>query len=546
MSSYKVILVNPNDKTVPNHSYGIAEHLGLAYLAAYLRKNFIEVKIVDGDVENIDKDQILKEIFDYEPDMVCLTGLIRTIGDALEIADEIRSKRQNIFICIGGQHASYAAEEILFHHPSVDCVVRGEGEITLMEIIERINEGQGLDGVLGVYYRDNEQVIKNQDRPAIEDLDILPFPARDSLKKCIKNGNQLPVISILTSRGCPGGCSFCNSSDFFTMGGGVRWRYRSPKNVVDEIQYLAENFRSENTYWVLHIYDDNFIGSGRKGRERAKEIAREMLNRGLKIPFDIFCRVDSFDGDEELLRLLKEAGLVSAFLGLESGLSDTLKLFNKGTTPAQNIAAVQLMERYNIATPASGFIMFHPYVTFEELRKNAEFLLSVGQATFWNLSVNLILFKGTKLVEKVRKDNFLGNMIYNWAAYEYQYLDPTVSELAKAMDFTNHPIMIRLDSSVRYVENMLCRLTEQIKELGDDSLNKKVMSEHRLKVRNQLCSIQEKSVGFFLNAINLSEDNRMSSYNQLKEKFLTDTDVEINRLNDIFEDYIQIIEKEIA
>jgi anaerobic magnesium-protoporphyrin IX monomethyl ester cyclase len=546
MSYFKVALINPKDKTVPSHSYGITEHLGLAYLAANLRKYGIDVKIIDGDVKSLSDGEILNEVISYCPNLVGITGLIRTIGDGLGIADALRKWKRDIFICVGGQHATYAAEEILLNHPSIDCVIRGEGEITLMEVVSRIKEEKSLEGILGLYFLQDGKVIKNPDRQVMEDLDLFPFPARDSLEESIQNGLDLPVISILTSRGCPGGCSFCNSSTYFSLGGGKHWRFRSPQNVVNEIQFLVENYRSDNTYWVIHIYDDNFIGAGRGGRERARDIAKEMVKRGLKVPFDIFCRVDSFDDDEELLTLLKAAGMVSVFLGLESGFPETLRLYNKGTTPEQNIHAVKMMEEHNIATPASGFIMFHPYAAFDEIRKNAYFLLLIGQATFWNLSVSLILFRGTKLVDQVVKDNLIGEMTYHWAAYDYKFLNPKIGLLSKAMNFNNHSVMVKLDSTVRYVENMLCKLNEQLDQLQEIVTNWNEIDGHKQKIKEQLHYIQKISVNFFLSAIDIAENDKMVAFLELKDNYIGDIDNQIAMLNKMFVEYVNHIEKEIA
>jgi len=543
MINFKVLLINPRDKTVPEHSYGVTDHLGLGYLAAYLRENEIEVKIIDCDAEGISDEDVVEMALDYNPNMIGITGLIRTIGCGLSIADSIRSKNEDVFIFTGGQHASYAAEEILSNHSSINCVIRGEGEITLLEVVKRVNNSESLDGVLGLYYKDGSQIIKNQDRPAIENLDVLPFPARDTLKKIISDKRKTPVISILTSRGCSGGCSFCNSASYFNMGGGQRWRGRSPINVVDEIEYLVETFKNENTYWVMHIYDDYFIGPGESGRERARAIAEEMIKRDLRVPFDIFCRADSFKNNEDLLVLLKKAGMVSTFIGLESGMPETLKLFTKGVTPQDNIDTLNLMEKHNIATPASGFIMFNPYVTYEELRQNSKYLLDLNQATFWNLSVNLILFRGTRLVDRVKNDGLLGEKTHFWAAYNYDYVIPEIKELAQKMDFTNHPTMIQLDSVGRYIENSLCKLVDQIEELDveRDTFDKIKHSEG--KVRGKLKDIQIASVDFFLKALDLSENKKIHEFDGLKEEFLATIESSITIATKEYETYVNTIDE---
>ncbi|MBS3902341.1 MAG: hypothetical protein KGZ54_10040 [Dethiobacter sp.] len=191
--------------------------------------------------------------------------------------------------------------------------------------------------------------------------------------------------------------------------------------------------------------------------------------------------------------------------------------------------------------------MFHPYVTFDELRENARFLLSVGQATFWNLSVSLILFRGTKLVDQVAKDNLLGEMIYQWAAYDYKFIDSKIKLLAKAMNFNNNPVMVKLDSAVRYVENMLCKLNEQLDNLKDIIItNWDELDEHKHNIKEQLHHIQEVSVEFFLSAIYIVENDEKIDISTLKDNYLCEIDNQIDLLNSMFVEYINRIETEIA
>jgi len=187
--------------------------------------------------------------------------------------------------------------------------------------------------------------------------------------------------------------------------------------------------------------------------------------------------------------------------------------------------------------------MFNPYVTYEELRQNSKYLLDLNQATFWNLSVNLILFRGTRLVDRVKNDGLLGEKTHFWAAYNYDYVIPEIKELAQKMDFTNHPTMIQLDSVGRYIENSLCKLVDQIEELDveRDTFDKIKHSEG--KVRGKLKDIQIASVDFFLKALDLSENKKIHEFDGLKEEFLATIESSITIATKEYETYVNTIDE---
>jgi len=533
----RTVLVNPRYDAVPVERYAATENLGLGYLAAVLRHHGDKVRIIDGDASGLTREGIVDALVAEKPDFVGLTSLSHTIGDALHIGRTASARLPGTFFCLGGQHATYAAEELLRSEPFIGCVVRGEGELTLLELVERLRAGGSLRGLPGAYCRDQGEVILNPDRPPIADLDSLPWPARDCLDELLAQGARPTVLALLSSRGCHGRCAFCNSSTFFRLGGrGPAWRGRSAHDVVDELEALV-TAHGDKLYGAVHFFDDNFVGPGVAGREHARAIAREMIARGLEVPFYIFCRVDSFDGDEELLALLRRAGLRSAFIGLESGEPATLKLFRKGTTREQNANAMRLMAKYGVATPASGFIMFHPYATFDELRRNAVFLLSLSQASFWNLSVTLTLFRGTKLVETVRRDGLLGEPRLHWGAYCYRFADPRVGRLAEAMSFAHHELMVRLDAEVRFVEETVMRLEAGLGQL------KAVLAPQAIDaaratiaaVKERLLQMQRSSCDFFLDAVGLAESDRLAdAFPARREAFLGRTELELDGLKSEF------------
>ena len=304
--------------------------------------------------------------------------------DALEIAGAVKQSLPGCSTCIGGQHVTYCAEEVLTTAPQIDFVVRGEGEQTLIELLDSIRTGSKLTAVSGLSFRSKSGLImRNPERRAVADLDTLPFPARDVLKRLVAAGRR-PLLTMTSSRGCFGRCTFCNAQSFFRQGAGKAWRGRSAQLVVDELEELLTAHPDGATEPVVHFYDDEFIGPGSVGRNRAREIAEEIMRRRIKTKFYIFTRADNlvYDGGE-LLRLLKDAGLVRVFVGIESGIETELRLFRKGTTTEQNVSALRLLREVGVSMPASGFIMFHPYSSFETLRHNALFLREIGHHSLY-------------------------------------------------------------------------------------------------------------------------------------------------------------------
>jgi len=453
MQDFRVVLINPQDRSVLSEYFSPCENLAIAYLAAFARRKGYRVEIIDGHAEQVSNEQVANLVLSTRAAVVGITCLARTVDDALDIAKRLKSQSHNTHVCLGGQHVTYAADEILRTHSQVDSVVRGEGEETFGQLLDRLSSGGSLEEVAGVSYRDGVgSVVRNQDRRPVANLDELPRPARDTLERLIRKG-QRPVVAMLSSRGCYARCTFCNASTYYRLGGGKPWRSRSAKDVVDELAALSARYQCGEIDRIVHFYDDEFVGPGKVGKGRARAIAEEIIARGLRVKFYIFARADSFGpGDRELLALLKRAGLIRAFIGIESSQASELELFRKGTTPAQNEAIVGMLDELGISMPASGFIMFHPYSAFEALRENARFLRSIGHHSYYNLSVKLIVYEGTGMVARLREDGLLGGTIAHGGIYSYRFRDPRVGRAAEALELSEHPLLMKTDAVVRYIQ----------------------------------------------------------------------------------------------
>jgi radical SAM superfamily enzyme YgiQ (UPF0313 family) len=317
----KILLINPAISNV----YGglppsVQIPLGLAYIAAVIEKEGYPVEIVDVEAEGITPQKLLEKIFDFKPSIVGFTCTTPTFKSAIETATLIKKKFPGIKTIFGGIHPTVALYETI-QSEIVDFVVKGEGEITAVELLSAIKGTIPFSKVKGISYKYNGNIVINSDRDLIENLDELPFPARhlfmkqsytypDSLSK-----NTFPMI---TSRGCPGRCTFCNTCNIF----GHHFRARSSKNVVDEIEFLINTFNARE----IHIWDDNFVTI----KKRIFEIRDLLKKRNIKVRFAFPNGLRADFLSYEILTVLKDMGTYSIAIGVESGNQGVLDRAKKG------------------------------------------------------------------------------------------------------------------------------------------------------------------------------------------------------------------------
>jgi radical SAM superfamily enzyme YgiQ (UPF0313 family) len=256
-----------------------------------------------------------------------------------------------------GFYPTIAYKEIVKDFRAVDTVVLGEHEETLAELVKAIGSGAGHEGVKGLARLKGDDVVFDR-RSLIGDLDAMPFPVRTRALM------RLDEVNILGSRGCYGGCTFCYINPFYDAKG-TKWRPRSPENIMAEIDEIMATDGKKSFYFT----DPNFFGPGKKGQERALEIAALLKERDLT--FGIEGRVN--DIHDETIAPLVDAGLRHILIGLESGRDASLKRMNKMTTVAQNERALEVLRRHGIE-PNVGFIMFEPDSSVSDIRENFEFL----------------------------------------------------------------------------------------------------------------------------------------------------------------------------
>lgn len=409
------------------------EHLGICYLAAALRQAGFPVTLIDGAVENLSSEEILSRLRLLAPDFVGFSVTFATIHDALHISKQLKAVTLDIHICLGGHHATLSAKQILENEHCINSIVRGDGEVTIVELLKALQEETSLQGIQGIYFRGKAgEVHENADRSVVANLDCLPFPARDTLELSLSKG-ALPSAMISTSRGCPWNCRHCSTPKYYDIQDGHYWRARSAINVVDEIQYLHDEYGCA----IFNFIDDNAALPTSGSKERLYAIASEILRRGLKIHWFIMCNVLTFgSNDRELLSLLRTAGLTRILLGIEAGCRRTLKIYNKPAKPSQILAAIDLLSEYGFFLQCS-FILFHPYATIEELKINAQFVKYLMDKTTVGVTApyctQLDVYPGIAIFEQVKRDGLLLSSNDYLDAHAYKYVSPPVGFLAKNM-----------------------------------------------------------------------------------------------------------------
>jgi len=404
-----ILLINPYQRkriTIGSYRDKIKfPVLSLLSLASYLEKEGYKVEILDLNVKSLKNNKILQIIKERNPLIIGITSITSVIYEAYRLAKLIKSNF-NIPVIIGGPHATFADEEIL-NNSDFDMVVRGEGEETLNEIVRTIKSKQNFDDIKGISYKKDGKIIKNEPREFISDLDKLTFPARHLLN-IKKYGTH--AITIMTSRGCPFGCAFCQvpGKD------GLKWRHRSATNIIEEIKEVLKNNPNVKKVSgpvgkrpIIFFVDDNFMVS----IERIKEICTKIIDEGIEIYWDSNARVDTIANiDEEILDLLKKSGCLHLFLGVESGSEKTLNSYNKQIKKKDALKAAERLKKKKIYF-TGAFMLGYIEETKLDLNATIHFAKKMGP-TIAAFRI-LIPLPGTKIYEQYVKEDLIIDFNYS-------------------------------------------------------------------------------------------------------------------------------------
>jgi len=397
----KVALINPAQATrYPQPP------MGLALIAALLEKEGYAVTVVDGNALQLKAEEITQLVSDA--DIVGLSATTPTINIATALAHHLRQAKPGLTIILGGPHPTLLPEATMRAAPDIDVVVKGEGEATIIELLQSLESKQPLDKIPGISYRQDGKIASTKARPITLDLDSLPFLAYHLLpwqryKPRPPRGRLSPFAALLTSRGCPYRCNYCSKAIF-----GQKFRGQSPGRVVDEIAYLKQQFGIKE----FAFYDDVFS----LDQKRACAIADEILKRGLKIDWTCETRVNLVD--RELLSHLKQAGCYSVAYGIESGSQKIIDIINKEITLEQAEEAVRLSHEVGLQT-IGYFMIGNPGETPETIRQTIQFAKRL-KLDFVQFSVT-IPYPGSKLYELYLDGSKVDDI--PWESFVYADLD---------------------------------------------------------------------------------------------------------------------------
>ena len=404
------------------------EELGLGYIAAWLRKNKYEVMLIQASAENIKYD----EIEAFQPQVVAYSMYGVSKHEVYRVCEQVKKLLPDSFTIAGGYFVSQFFDEVLKEEEYIDCIIRGEGEMVMLETIEHYFAGKDFGDVKGLVYRKDGEIIFNPSQELIKDLDMLPWPSRDILVK-----NKLKIVLVSTSRGCNGRCSFCPSHSYWRC-----WRGRSPENIVEEIEHIY------NTYKIsLFNFIDCSFEDPDKECARLKEIAQRIVDKKLRISW--FCDMRAEfrrKATPELMELLYKSGMCGVCIGIESANDKDLKLYKKIASVEDNTEVVKLFTKYKI-NMIYGFINFNPYSDFEGLYKNIDYL----EKNLFAINVDTIVnaytvYKDSDMYNRIVKDGLMTD--FHVGAYGYSY----------GYHFVDH----RIESLCHYIGSHVKEVNERV------------------------------------------------------------------------------------
>jgi len=388
-----ILLVTPSSETSAGREIGNMYPIGLGYLGTVLENKGYDVNVLD--YSNIDWDNAERELSEViktqNPRIVGISCMVTNRTSSFKLAKLVKKIDPKITVVMGGVHPTTMFKQVINHY-STDFVVVGEGEITLLELVNAIENKwsfEKLKKINGLVFKYNGQIIVNEPRPKMtnEQLDALPIFKHEYFKKKI---DQFGIVFIITSRGCPFNCSFCSSSQYW---GRLR-RQRNAENVFSEIKYVKERFPNMKR---IYFADDEFLCD----KKRIIEVCKKIVKEDIKIAWECQARITSID--EEIVGWLKKAGCDLIYFGIESGSQRILNNVNKKVTIEQMIKAIEIVKKYGIRIGPNLMIGL-PGENKESVAETIKFLKRIK--VYGEPSI-LQVYPATDICEMSKKKGFL-------------------------------------------------------------------------------------------------------------------------------------------
>jgi len=374
----KVLFINPpSDKL---YYISIQPPLGILYLASYLRQNGIDVNIIDLNISRDWRKDLHSIMTAYKPTTVGLSSNFSNRYTTLKLASEVKAIDENIAVIVGGPQPTIEPSE--YNHPSVDYIMQYEAEKAMLNLLKGGNghrenpqqNGQKTPKIINVY-------------DPVWELDTLPFPAYDMIsvdKYYINSYKKRPLVSMVTSRGCPSHCIFCSQ-----MVTGRKWRSRSPENIVDEMEWLEKSIGVKE----ISIEDDNFTYDV----DRVFQICELKKKRGINLVWQLANGITVNKMTKELLQAIKDAGCWKIAIAPEVGDAESLKKIKKAAKIDQFRQAAKWCKELDIVF-YGFFLIGLPFQTEKDMEQTVNFAFELDPLMM-DLS-KLVPFKGTEVYDK--------------------------------------------------------------------------------------------------------------------------------------------------
>jgi anaerobic magnesium-protoporphyrin IX monomethyl ester cyclase len=379
----------------------------LGYATALLCREGFHATVVDGIAEDLSKGEFLQRLGEEEPDLVVLE--VSTPSASVDEATAHAVKARfggDTRVAFCGADARMRDPSFLDRLPQVDFLLRGEYEATTLDLAERLESGGALSEVLGLTWRDAGDIVRvNPPRPLTEDLDSLPWPARDQLPmmryKDVSLGLPMPSLQMWASRGCPYGCTFCAWPQI--MYESRRYRARDPVKVVDELTAVV----AEYGYRSVYFDDDTF----NIGKQRMLRLCQELKERGPGVPWGIMARGDT--SDRETFEAMAEAGLQALKFGVESASQEIVNRCGKALDLAKLRESVKVCKELGLRIHLT-FMFGLPGETWETARETIRFALEQEPAS---LQFSIVTpFPGSFYYQELERSGMLVSQ--DWSRYD--------------------------------------------------------------------------------------------------------------------------------
>ena len=380
----------------------------LLILAAYIERELpdIEIEILDCQAERMSWEGLEKYIESSDPSMVLTSGFTCNTYSCARTAEIVKTVNEDIITVVGGIHFSSVPEESLIDFPEIDYIIRGEGELSIVELIKTLNYGRKIGNIKGLSFRRNGKIIHTPPRPLITNLDKLPYPAYHLIEDYIKHyhftmmaGKNTRYMVLEGARGCNHRCSFCTQWNHW---GGV-WRSKSVKRIADEIEHLNETYGGV----FLWLADDHF-----KISARGKKLYSELKHRKCKEDVMLFlqARTDDVARNPDLVKKLREVGTYWIMCGVENDSEETMNEFKKGTKNQDAYATMKLLRDNDIFSHAM-FVIGSRRDTHESIERLNQF--SIDLEPDFAIYTALTPFPGTVYYEAAKKNGWIEDTNYS-------------------------------------------------------------------------------------------------------------------------------------